>query len=187
MTTVGGGDMCPESTMGRITASFTCLLGVMLLGFLFTVISDKLMLSESAQKAVRWVDLSQSRETRQVLAAKVIQHAARSTTSHSDGVAHAGGAHYGSGVCGPAGCHQQQQQQQRQREGLSHEFQQAKHADVQLQIEWRKQEEIAELSACVKVLAEQMARMEARFGGNEGEGKGRERGTHAVAPQSRST
>jgi hypothetical protein len=149
--------------MGRITASFTCLLGVMLLGFLFTVISDKLMLSESARKAVRWMNLSQSRETQQALAAKVIQHAVRAATPHSGGYAQAAGAH--SVVCGPAGC-----QQHRQRGDLSHDFQQAQRAGVQLQIEWRKHEELAKLSACVKELAEQMARMEAHFGVNKGAG-----------------
>ncbi|KAK3252237.1 hypothetical protein CYMTET_38455 [Cymbomonas tetramitiformis] len=73
MTTVGYGDMVPNTSLGRALACILCTLGIILIGFVASLLFSALELSPKAKHAFLMLELVQAQDRREDLAATTIQ------------------------------------------------------------------------------------------------------------------
>merc|ERR1712188_356412 len=73
MTTVGFGDMVPATPLGRTVAIVTCIIGIVLIAFLISSVSNAMELSSKAKAGLQYLTMVDSRDGQRDTAASVIQ------------------------------------------------------------------------------------------------------------------
>lgn len=73
LTTVGYGDMIPETGPGRYLSIICCIFGILLLGVAFSNLSNCLELSDKASFAIAWYKAARAAEDERASAARVLQ------------------------------------------------------------------------------------------------------------------
>lgn len=72
MTTVGYGDEVPLTGVGRVVTVATALLGILIIAFFITSVSNALEVSSKARNAMQWLALQRAEKDRMVAAANMI-------------------------------------------------------------------------------------------------------------------
>lgn len=74
MTTVGYGDMYPQTPMGRYVAIFAALLAVVLVALAVGAVTDRLTLSRDESKVLEFLDNIRSKQERKAVAGRLLQN-----------------------------------------------------------------------------------------------------------------
>jgi hypothetical protein len=74
MTTVGYGDIYPQTPMGRYIAVIAALLAVVLVALAVGAVTDRLTLSRDESKVLEFIDNIRNKQERKVAAAKMLQN-----------------------------------------------------------------------------------------------------------------
>jgi len=74
MTTVGYGDIYPQTPMGRQVAVIAALLAVVLVALAVGAVTDRLTLSRDESKVLEFIENIRAKQDRKILAAKMLQH-----------------------------------------------------------------------------------------------------------------
>ena len=77
MTTVGYGDLFPQTPMGRYVAIFAALLAVVLVALAVGAVTDRLTLTRDESKVLEFMDNIRTKQDRKAAAAKMLQHSWR--------------------------------------------------------------------------------------------------------------
>jgi len=74
MTTVGYGDIYPQTPMGRQVAVIAALLAVVLVALAVGAVTDRLTLSRDESKVLEFIENIRNKQERKIAAAKMLQH-----------------------------------------------------------------------------------------------------------------
>jgi hypothetical protein len=74
MTTVGYGDIYPQTPMGRQVAVIAALLAVVLVALAVGAVTDRLTLSRDESKVLEFIENIRNKQDRKIAAAKMLQH-----------------------------------------------------------------------------------------------------------------
>merc|ERR1712216_511474 len=77
MTTVGYGDIYPQTPMGRQVAVIAALLAVVLVALAVGAVTDRLTLSRDESKVLEFIENIRNKQDRKIAAAKMLQHGQR--------------------------------------------------------------------------------------------------------------